>query len=106
MSSFVLDAYAWIEYLDGTVKGENVKKIIENQENKNYTCAVTVAEIVSKFIRRGKDVNVALNAIRMLSKTINIDIDLSESAGRAYAEIRKKIKDFGLSDAYVLAVAR
>ena len=106
MNKFVIDAYAWIEYLDGTLIGEEVKKILENQENDNYTCAVTVAEIVSKFIRMNKDPNIALKAIRTLSKIINIDVDLSDSTGRVHAEMKRKIKDFGLSDAYILVVAR
>ena len=33
-------------------------------------------------------------------------MDFSVSAGMTHAEIRRKIKDFGLSDAYVLAAAR
>ncbi len=106
MSSFVVDSYAWIEYLDGTELGEKVKKIIENQENNIYTCAVTIAEVASKFTRKNRDARIAATAIRTLSKPVNIDADLSESAGRAHAEMRAKIKDFGLSDAYILVSAR
>ena len=106
MTKIVIDAYAWVEYLDGTEKGVAVRKIIEDHENDVYTCAVTIAELVSKFSRKNTDINIALNAIRTLSKIINIDAELSESAGKLHAEVRKRVKDFGLSDAYLLAAAR
>ena len=44
----VIDAYAWIEYLIGSKAGEKVKSILEDAANETYTCAVTVAEVVSK----------------------------------------------------------
>jgi len=39
---YVIDAYAWIEYLRGSEKGEHVKKILE-MDNEVYTCSVTLA---------------------------------------------------------------
>ena len=106
MTKIIIDAYAWVEYLDGTEKGVAVRKIIEDHENNVYTCVVTIAELVSKFSRKNTDINIALNAVRTLSKVINIDAELSESAGKLHAEVRKRVKDFGLSDAYLLATAR
>jgi len=106
MDKFVIDSYAWIEYLEGTADGEKVRKIIENRENEIYTCSVTLAEIVSKFARKNIDVNIAINAISSLSKTISADSDLSFVAGKIHAEMKRVIKDFGLSDAYILALSR
>ena len=63
MNSYVVDAWAWIEYLIGSEYGSKVNEILENEGNEIYTCAV-------------------------------------------YAEMRRKQKDFGLADSYVLATAR
>jgi len=103
--AFVIDAYAWIEYLDGSARGTFVRNIIENANNKIYTCAVTVAEVVSKFIRRGYDPETAFSAITTNSTIIKADENLSKTAGETHAKIKSQIRDFGLADAYVLACA-
>ena len=33
MNVFVIDAYAWVEYFEGSSLGEKVKDIVENSEN-------------------------------------------------------------------------
>ena len=34
MTSFVIDASAWVEYFNGSSEGEQVKDIVENTQNK------------------------------------------------------------------------
>jgi len=106
MTDYIMDAYAWIEYLAGSSKGMKVKNIIENQQNKMYTCAVTIAETVSKFLRRKFDPKMAFDAIIANSQVILVDDKLSLVAGQLHAEMRKHVKDFGLADAYLLACAK
>jgi len=104
--AYIVDAYAWVEYLDGSARGVLVRNILENANNIIYTCAVTVAEVVSKFIRRGYDPEVAFSAITSNSTIVKVDEDLSKTAGEIHAKIKRKIKDFGLADAFVLASAQ
>ncbi len=106
MTSYILDAYTWIEYLEGSTRGTKVRNIIENPRNKIHTCAVTLAEIISKFIRRNLDQKIALDAITSNSRIIPVDDKLSLLAGELHAQIRKNVKDFGLADAYVLACSK
>lgn len=106
MTDYVIDAYAWIEYVNGSTRGVKVKNIIESQSNKVHTCAVTIAEIVSKFIRRKFDPEIVFNAVIGSSHVIPVDDKLSFVAGQLHAEMRKHVKDFGLADAYVLACAK
>ena len=106
MTRYVIDAYAWIEYLIGSDTGAKVYAILEKETNETYTCAVTVAEVVSKVAREGKDIKVAYDVLLSNSKVINADEELSKDAGLVHAEVRKTEKDFGLADAYVLATAR
>ncbi|MBI2579039.1 MAG: PIN domain-containing protein [Candidatus Aenigmarchaeota archaeon] len=106
MSKYVIDAYAWLEYFDGTPKGEDVKKLVENKENKIYTASITMAEIVSVIKRRDRDHEQALNTIPLLSKIFDIDKDICAESGSLHAEIKKEKKNFVLIDAFVLAIAR
>jgi predicted nucleic acid-binding protein len=106
MPRYVIDAYAWIEYLIGSEAGSEVNTILENDSNEIYTCAVTVAEVISKVSREGRDVKVAYDVLVNNSQVINVDEELSKETGLLHAEMRKTEKDFGLADAYVLATAR
>ena len=105
MSRHVIDSYAWIEYLDGTELGRRVRDLIESNDEV-FTCALTVAEVVSKVARKNKDVKVAYDVLLNNSKVVNADEELSLQAGLLHCEMRKSLKDFGLADAYVLATAR
>lgn len=106
MTEYILDAYSWMEYLDGSARGAKVRNLIENQKNKIYTCAVTLAEVISKFIRKNLDHKIAVNAITSNSRVISVDDKLSLLAGELHAQMRKNVRDFGLADAYVLACAK
>jgi predicted nucleic acid-binding protein len=106
MSEYVIDAYAWIEYLRGTRAGERVKAVFEEENIETYTCAVTVAEVASKTVREGQDVDVAYRILLNNSQVVNVDEEVSRRAGLLHAEMRRSEKDFGLADAYVLATAR
>lgn len=103
---YIIDAYAWIEYLIGSKPGEKVKVILEDESNEIYTCAVTVAEVISKTAREERDFEVAYDILVSNSQVINIDEEISKEAGILHSEMRKNKKDFGLADAYVLALAR
>jgi len=105
MSKHVIDAYAWIEYLDGSEAGGKVRALIEKNDE-IYTCAMTIAEVVSKVARKGKDMKIAYDVLLSNSQIVNVDEELSWQAGLLHFEMRKTLKDFGLADAYVLATAR
>lgn len=103
---YVIDAYAWIEYLIGSKDGEKVKSVLEEDNNEVYTCAVTVAEVISKTAREGRDFETAYDILISNSQVINTGEEISKDAGVLHSEMRKSKGDFGFADAYVLAVAR
>ncbi len=105
MSRHVIDSYAWIEYLDGTEAGRRVNDLLQG-EDEAFTCALTVAEVVSKVARKGMDVKTAYDVLLANSKVVSVDEELSLQAGLLHCEMRRSLKDFGLADAYVLATAR
>jgi predicted nucleic acid-binding protein len=60
---YVIDAYAWIEYLIGSKAGEKVKTVLEGEDNVIYTCVVTVAEVISKTAREGRNYEAAYDIL-------------------------------------------
>ena len=106
MSRYVVDAYAWIEYLEGSAKGSIVDSIVRKEKNEAITASVTVAEVVSKAARSNYDVKQALEVLRRLSLLHEVEETTAELAGRLHTEVKKNIRDFGLADAFVLATAR
>jgi predicted nucleic acid-binding protein len=105
MTKHVIDAYAWIEYLDGSIKGKKVAAVLEGNDE-TYTCAITVGEVISKVARMGKDTKIAYDILLSNSQIIIVDEELSLNAGLIHSEMRKNSKDFGLADAYILATAK
>lgn len=103
---YVIDAHAWIEYFIGSDKGEEVKKILESDDNEIFTSITTIAEVVSATKRENRDAEDKYADIINLSKIFFISPEFAKEAGILHAETRKKVKDFGLADAFVLLTAR
>ena len=106
MNVFVIDAYAWVEYFEGSSLGEKVKDIVENSENLIYTNVITMAELVSHFKRKHTEFNDAKAVIFSLSSFYSINVEFAEEAGDLHASIKKVRKHMGLADVFVLLTAR
>jgi predicted nucleic acid-binding protein len=107
LNKYVVDAWAWVEYLIGSEFGKKLEEILdETQSSQIYTCAITLSEVVSKVAREGRDAEVAYTMLLSNSQIVNINEELSKQAGLLDCDMRKTLKDFGLADAYVLATAK
>lgn len=105
MNKHIVDAWAWIEYFRGTEYGAKLNDIIEDPTTDIYTCAITVAEIISKTARDNRDVEAAYDMLLSNSKIIKLDEQISKQAGLFHSKMRQTIKDFGIADAFILAAA-
>ena len=103
---YVIDTHAWIEYLTATNTGTKIKTLLEKNNTETFTCAVTLAEVISKIAREQLDTEFAYAIVTSNSEIVDADEQLSKQAGILHAQIRKTKKDFGLADAYTLATAR
>ena len=103
---FVVDSWAWIEYLDGSEIGSQIKNYIEDEKNIILTSSLTIAEVVSRFLRKRTNPHEAVAAISSLSRVLPADLKIAAFAGELHAEIRASIKDFGLADSFILAAAK
>lgn len=106
MTKFVMDAYAWIEYLNGSEKGKKVAEILEEEANDAFTPASAIAEVISKAIRENKDFKIALFYINNLSTVLSLTQEISILTAQIHSEIKKKNKEFGMLDAFVAATAK
>lgn len=106
MNKYVVDAWAWIEYFKGSKQGSKVKELLDEDNSEVYTCAITLAEVISKVARENRDVKAARSLLASNSQIVSINEEFSFEAGLIHFEMRKTLKDFGLADAYVLATAR
>lgn len=106
MGKYCIDAYAWVEYLIGSEKGRKVADIVENPANMIFTSPVTLAEVVSVAKRESRDYNAAFNTVLNLSMLFEISGEVAMETGRLHAEIKKRLRDFGLADAFVLLAAK
>ncbi|MBU0761032.1 MAG: PIN domain-containing protein [Nanoarchaeota archaeon] len=102
---YIIDSSAWIDYLEGGQLGEKVRKLILG-DNEILSLNLIVAEVISYIKRKESNAELAYNAITTNSKIIEISPDVAKRAGLFHAEIRKKVKNFGLVDAVILMAAR
>ena len=106
MGRYVLDSWAWIEYFEGGPKGEKVREVILDSRNEIFTHCVSVAEIVSKAKRGGKDIEGVWTGINANSNIVEARVEESKSVGITNAITKSKYRNFSLADAFVLAIAR
>ncbi|MBI3190491.1 PIN domain-containing protein [archaeon] len=106
MNKFVIDSWAWIEYLNGTQRGLKAREIIQKSDNEIFTNVISLSEIISVAKRKNMDIDTAEEAVLSNSEIIGIDQDTARETGLLHAQTRKSIRDFGLGDAFVLFAAR
>ena len=105
MTSLVVDSWAWVEYLSGSESGKKVDGAIQEAQE-IWVSLASVAEVVSKYRRKGRDDALALRAITTLSKVGIQSLEDAQEAGRIHAELKRKVPNFSLADSFVLQLAR
>jgi predicted nucleic acid-binding protein len=111
MERYVIDTYAWIEYIRGTPEGLKAKEYIERKEN--VTPTIVILELEKYLLKRLKEKSDTLTNykekreyVRSVSTIVNLDYALSISAAKIDLEMKEKIKNWGMADSIVLTTAR
>ena len=105
MTSYVLDSWAWVEYLKGSRPGQVVKRVFERGDEV-FTNSVTIAELISKFRRENLDFEDVWRAVTTMSKPVAVKETDAKEAGLIHASVKSKAQNFSLADAFVLQTAR
>lgn len=100
----LIDAFSWIEFLEGSSVGIKVKEFLEN--NEIYTSTITIAEVISKVKRNNNDTEIAYRAVNNHSKIIPLNDEIAKEAGLLHAEVYKEIKDMSMADCILIITAR
>lgn len=102
---YLIDSSAWIDYLRGSELGKKVREILL-EENEVYVISIIISEVVSKIKRDNGDVEIAYRSIISNSKIAEITPKISKEAGLLHADMKNKIKGFGLVDSLIISVAK
>jgi predicted nucleic acid-binding protein len=100
---FLIDTYAWVEYFIGSIKGNVVKKILEDENNIIITPECVLAELKGWAIRENIDFKELYQIVRKLSDIQCLTTDDWLNAESIRSEMRKNQKDFGMIDALIIA---
>ncbi len=101
---YLIDTFAWIEYLKGSKLGKKAVQFIEKE--KAFTSVINITEIVDKYKREnlvyGNDLNILLSKARVL----NVDFHTAVVAGEINAKMKREIKGWGMADSIILSTAK
>ena len=103
---YILDTYAWIEYVIGSNKGAVVKALIDDKENTFTTLESSVAELYDWCLKEARDLDELLRIVRAVSSVEPITLHRWLAATQLRLHNKKSVKDFGLMDALLLARQR
>ena len=103
MVRYIIDTYAWIEYLNGSARGEILRKLFNDYDNKFITMECCICELKGFCLKKGIDFSGVFKLVSKNSFIFPVLLDLWVSAAEIKSEMRKKIKDFGIIDAVLLA---
>ncbi len=103
-NKIILDTSALVELFDGTEKGKEVEKQIENCDEALLPTLV-LAEFTSILKRRGFEPIKFLSNLTVSTFILPLLSPIAIAAGGLHAEIRKKEKDISLADCIVMVHA-
>tara|TARA_Y100000310_G_scaffold155081_1_gene154561 strand:+ start:313 stop:696 length:384 start_codon:yes stop_codon:yes gene_type:complete len=101
----LIDSSAWIDYFDGGGVGDEVSQLLKGN-NEIFLFSLIIAEVASRFARMGKDVDQSFRIMSSHSSFFHLSGDVALEAGFLHAEMKKKRKNFGLADAFIVVAAR
>jgi predicted nucleic acid-binding protein len=108
---FVIDTYAWVEYLIGSTKGALAKKYIES--GSGFTPSIVVVELRKWYLkeieagrRSDEEMKKHFDFIQSITELLPLDFTLALKAGEISFTMKKRKKDWPIADSVVLASAR
>ncbi len=99
----ILDTYAWVEYLIGSIKGEVVRKLFEDKRNEFLSVECSLSELKGWALREKKDFGRLYSIVKANSHIESVDLQDWLNGADIKSEMRKKMNDFGLMDALLIA---
>ena len=106
MNCFVVDTFAWIEYFKGSASGLEVLDLIKGQRNELFTPITALSELKDYCERQGKNFEEIYIAVRSNSSILELGGEDAIEAGKNHFEMKKKMKNWGYMDSFILAALK
>lgn len=110
-SSFVIDTYAWVEYLLGSKAGARAKDYIEGGQG--LTPSIVLAELRKWYLREieegrrhEREMRRHMDFVESVTEIVPLDGPLAMKAGETDFVMKKRIKDWPLADSIIYATAK
>ena len=103
MENIIIDTYAWVEYFNGSKKGERLRGFFKKEEASLYTVECCLAEIKTWCLREEKDFEQIYQAIKANSIVIPVFTNDWLDAAEERFKIKNSGGNFGLIDALQVA---
>ncbi len=110
-SNYVIDTYAWVEYLLGSRPGAKAKKYIEGGQA--LTPSIVLAELRKWYFREieagrrtESEMQTHFAFVESETEVVSLDATLALRAGEMDFLMKKRIKDWPLADSIVYATAK
>ena len=100
---YIVDTYAWVEYINGTSKALLLRKLLQNIENKFITMECCISELAGFSFKKGIDFEKIYELIKANSIILPVLTKNWIVAAKIRHELRKKIANFGLIDSILVA---
>ena len=108
--SFVIDTFAWVEYLIGSHRGATAKQYIES--GKAATPTITILELAKWFHREMEagrrtieEMNHAFEFVRTTTLIVDLDEPMARKAGKTDFLMKKKVQNWPVADSIVYTTA-
>ena len=99
---YIIDSYAWIEYLNGGASGEKVNKIIKEENNEIITLALNISEVISKTKRMNRNADLAYESIISNAEFFDITPEIAKEAGLLHSQLRKQNQSISIADTLMM----
>jgi predicted nucleic acid-binding protein len=111
MSSYVIDTYAWVEYLVGSRLGMKTKWLIEGGDCS--TPSIVLAELAKWYMREveagrrtNREMNDHLEFVSEATSVVPLDGALARQAGELDFLMKKRVRGWPLADSIIYATAK
>jgi predicted nucleic acid-binding protein len=110
-SNYVIDTYAWIEYLLGSKAGAKARTCIEG--GRSVTPSIVLSELRRWYLkeieagrRSEREMQMHFAYIDSITEIAPLDATLALQAGETDFMMKKRIKDWPLADSIIYATAK
>jgi predicted nucleic acid-binding protein len=111
MNSYVIDTYAWVEYLLGSRVGRTAKEFIEAGDSS--TPSVVLAELARWYLREieagrrtNNEMREHLEYVGNITSIVPLDAILARESGELDFLMKKRARGWPLADSIIYATAK